>query len=212
MERVDQQRLADGSPSPTIPDGGGSALLLAPSSAACCDRTCVQLSMPSSRHETDFLGVSLEETVDQVLDRWQRHAGGPPARSAVVTAEDTMRSAAAASGGQPAPVGSNVRTASVSSPTDLTGLGIKTSQVLSAWESEPNDLVVCFRSLTTLLQSTDVKHVFRFLHVLTQRVKTTGAVAHFHMDSETHDDKTVATLRGLFDSVYELDDGTWTEY
>lgn len=210
MERADQQHLEDGSPAPTVPDGGGNTLLLAPSTAACCDQTCIQLSMPSSKRKTDFLGVSLEETVDQILNRWQRHAGGPPARSAVVTAEDTMRSAA--SGSQPTSVGNNVQTASISSPTDLTGLGIKTSQVLSAWESEPNDLVVCFRSLTTLLQSTDVKHVFRFLHVLTQRVKTTGAVGHFHMDSEAHDDKTVATLRGLFDWVYELDDGTWTKY
>lgn len=52
---------------------------------------------------------------------------------------------------------------------------------------------------------------FRFLHLLTRRLSLAGAIAHFHLDPETCDEKTIETLRPLFDAVLEVDeDGTWS--
>jgi len=42
-------------------------------------------------------------------------------------------------------------------------------------------------------------------------VSLAGAIAHFHLDPETCDEKTIETLRPLFDAVLEVDeDGTWS--
>lgn len=216
MESVGTDASADERPSPPLPEGGGSVLLLAPAMDRRADEACTELSCPNEPSDVDLLSVSLDGSVDDVLDRWNRHAGASPGRLAVVTTGDAMRSAAAAAGGDaPVPgegtriVDENVSTTFVSDAGDLTGLGIKVSQCLSAWDGE-DDLAVCVRSLTTLLQFSDLKRVFRFVHVLTQRLKSAGAVAHFHMDPGAHDRQTLATLESLFDAVYELDaDGSW---
>lgn len=158
----------------------------------------------------NVLCVSLDETVDDVADRWLRDAGMLPDRLAVVTTGDSTRGAAATVSGGADALPNGVSTASVSSPGDLTGLGIKLSQCLSAWDDGPT--TVHFDSLTTLLQFADLKRVFRFVHVLTGRIESANAVGYFYLDPGAHDEQTLATLRGLFDTVLESDpDGNWVE-
>ena len=94
----------------------------------------------------------------------------------------------------------------VEEPADLTGLGITISERLTDWS--PDSLLI-FESLTVLLEYVDLKRVFRFLHVLVNRVKATGAVAHYHLDPGEHDDRTVATLTSLFDTVVAYENGRW---
>lgn len=216
MESASKDVSSDESPSPPLPEGGGSVLLLAPALDRRTEAACTELSCPHEPSEVKLLCVSLDGSVDDVLDRWNRHLGSPPGRLAVVTTGDGIRSTEAVSGGDApipgeggTPVAEAVSTTFVSDAGDLTGLGIKVSQCLSAWDGE-DDLAVCVRSLTTLLQFSELKRVFRFVHVLTQRLKSAGAVAHFHMDPAAHDGQTLATLESLFDAVYELDaDGSW---
>jgi hypothetical protein len=59
----------------------------------------------------------------------------------------------------------------VEEPTDLTGLGITVSEQLTNWEQEESLLM--FESLTTLLGHVELKRLFRFLHVLVNRVRAT---------------------------------------
>lgn len=61
-------------------------------------------------------------------------------------------------------------------------------------------MVGCFDSITALLQYTTVEKAFRFLHVLTNRVRRTGATAHYHLIPGTHDEQALATLGTLFDA------------
>jgi hypothetical protein len=198
--------------SPPVPEEGGSVLVLAPAMDRRVDECCVDLSCRTDPVDVDLLAVSLDGAVDDVLDRWNRHAGATPGRTAVVTTGESTRGAATTATGGVSMLGSDVSVASVSDPGDLTGLGIKVSQALSSWEDDDNDLALCFDSLTTLLQFADVRRVFQFVHVLTQRIASAGARAHFHMDANAHDDQEVATIRSLFDQAYELDaDGTWRE-
>ena len=51
-----------------------------------------------------------------------------------------------------------------------------------------------------------LQRAFRFLHVVTGRVKTAGGVGHYHLDPEAHDRQTLATLKGLFDAVVNVDE------
>lgn len=193
----------------SLPEGAASALLLAPAfddadAEACADHL--------TRHEperTNLLAVTLGGTADERLDVWRsRVPGRLPARVGVVTAGDGTRSAAA--GPDPATAPGAVSVSRVADPADLTGLGIRIGEFLSAWDGDDNGTVVCFESATTLLQFVELRRAFRFLHLLEKRVASAGGSIHVHMDPGAHDERTVATIRSLFDAVFVREDGAWT--
>lgn len=197
---------------PTRPAAGESALLCASGMDHRGDEGCIHLSFPSDPQNVYYLGVTLDEAADEQKDRWHRYVGDLPAKMAIVSADEQFRGAAAAGGGSPPVSVEDVSVTSISDPSDLTGLGIKMNQCLSGWQDAPVDVVVCFRSLTTLLQYASLQRSFRFLHVLTRRIQSFGARAHFHIDPQAHSRKEMATLRNLFDRVYRLNpDGQWFE-
>jgi KaiC/GvpD/RAD55 family RecA-like ATPase len=92
-----------------------------------------------------------------------------------------------------------------SSPVDMTGIGIKLSEVLQSFTGErgleQNRIMV--HSLSTLLMYSNLQTVFRFLHVFTGRIQSVDALGLFAIDSTAHDDQTMNTLKQLFDGVIE---------
>jgi KaiC/GvpD/RAD55 family RecA-like ATPase len=93
----------------------------------------------------------------------------------------------------------------VSSPGDLTGIGIGVSEQLRRFdESTVEQTRLAFYSLSTLLMYAELETVFRFLHVLTGRIGSIDAVGVFAVDPTTHDESTVNTLKQLFDGMIEL--------
>lgn len=95
-----------------------------------------------------------------------------------------------------------VATDNVSTPSDLTGLGISIGQLLSEFEGP---VLVCFDSLTSMLQYVDIKTAYEFLHAITGQIHAAGARAHFHIDPSAHDSKDVAGIASLFDARVQLD-------
>ena len=164
--------------------------------------------MVGTPEEWNLLLVSLSGDPERRLDAWRRH-GGLPRKVAVLSAEQA-RGAVAADGAAavPGPDGQAVSTTAVSDPSDLTGIGIKVNQCLSAWEDDDVPTVVCFDSVTTLLQYVDTRRAFRFLHVLSRRVRSVDGVAHYHVDPAAHDEQTLATIEGVFSDVYRYDEET----
>ncbi|MFB6299736.1 MAG: RAD55 family ATPase [Halobacteriales archaeon] len=99
----------------------------------------------------------------------------------------------------------------VSSPADLTGIGIGVSEQLQGLgEQGVNGIRIGFYSLSTLLMYAEVETVFRFLHVLTGRVSGADGLGLFSIDPTTHDQGTVNTLKQLFDGMIELRDENGT--
>lgn len=97
----------------------------------------------------------------------------------------------------------------VSSPADLTGIGIGVSEQLRRFaQSDVEQTRMAFYSLSTLLMYAELETVFRFLHVLTGRVDSIGGIGVFAIDPTTHEESTVNTLKQLFDGMIELRDGT----
>lgn len=100
----------------------------------------------------------------------------------------------------------------VSSPGDLTGLGIEFSEVVRDAEGAGVDrLRVGFHSLSPLLMYVDLQRLFRFLHVFTSQIQSRDWLGAFAIDPESHDAQTINTLSQLFDGVLEVqvaDDGT----
>lgn len=88
----------------------------------------------------------------------------------------------------------------LSTPSDLTGLGIQIGTFLS---ERGSPVVVCFDSLTSLLQYVDFETAYEFLHAVAGQVYAADARAHFHIDPEAHDEQHVAGIASLFDARIE---------
>ena len=190
-------------------DGTHNVLLLSPSLDANAEDACTDLLTVEPPAREDVLYVTLVDSPDERMDAWRARADGArPAKMGFVDVGGATRSSAAASvlGGDPL---GDVLVRPVSSPGNLTDLGIKVSEFLSEWSDDGNRTVVCVDSLTTLLQYADLQRAFRFLHVLTGRVRALDAFAHYHLDPDAHDDRTLNTLLTLFDGVAEWDGSGW---
>jgi KaiC/GvpD/RAD55 family RecA-like ATPase len=90
-----------------------------------------------------------------------------------------------------------------SSPVDMTGIGIKLSEFLQAFYQERRieRNRIMLHSLSTLLMYADLQTVFRFLHVFTGRIQSVDGLGLFAIDASAHDDRTMNTLKQLFDGV-----------
>ena len=94
----------------------------------------------------------------------------------------------------------------VSSPVDMTGIGIDISELLKEFyvERKIQQNRILLYSLSTLLMYSNLQTVFRFLHVFTGRVQSADALGIYVIDSTAHDDQTLNTLKQLFDGIVEV--------
>ena len=93
----------------------------------------------------------------------------------------------------------------VSSPSDLTGIGIGITKSL---ERLANNGATSGRfalsSLSTMLTYTDKKTVFKFCHVLSSRFDSAGYLGLFTVDSGAHDEQTIQVIKQAFDGMIEI--------
>ncbi len=90
----------------------------------------------------------------------------------------------------------------------LSELGIEISESIEALDRaasglSPAELRLCFDSLVPVLASSDEVTVFRFLHLLSHRVRSVDGMAHVHLPVES-DSPVIGRLSPLFDAVIEL--------
>lgn len=183
----------------------GSVLVLTPSMSGDEDGTCAELMTPTDVSDQNVLWISYTKSPDVQLDRFRNAADSKPANVGVVSVEDSTRSvaASAAGGGPDGPLGVGpVET--ISNPSDLTGIGISVTEFLKDWHGNGHKTVVCFDSLTAMLQYTEMETAYEFLHVLVGRAYAVDALVHFHMDPGAHDEQTVERVASLMDAVVEL--------
>lgn len=99
----------------------------------------------------------------------------------------------------------------VSSPGDLTGMGIEFSEIArDAGDADVERLRVGFDSLSPLLMYVDLQRLFRFLHVFTSQIQSRDWLGLFAIDPDSHDQQEVNTISQLFDGMIEIrltDDG-----
>jgi hypothetical protein len=128
------------------------------------------------------------------------HGRTQPAKKGLISVGDSMRSTTAARNASPDFTGAVAQDA-IADPTNLQRLGTSVSEFCQRWDDGDYDIYVCFDSLSALLEHTSPKVVFQFCHVLTTRLASVDATAHFHLDPERHADETVATFQSIFDQV-----------
>lgn len=189
--------------------GAHNVLLQAPAMGHEDGDACSSLLSVAPADRSNVLCVTFNQTPDTRLEHW-RAAGGPtdPADLGFVVIGDGTRSATAAQPFVDGPPGDDLgpKVVSVSSPADLTGLGIKLGNFFAEWADDSNQTLVCFHTLSTFLQYAELRAVYRFVHVLTGRVRSIGGIAHYHLDPSAHDERTVNTLKTLFNAVVEVSD------
>lgn len=102
----------------------------------------------------------------------------------------------------------------VSSPTDLTGIGIKFSNMIETiFEGEfsdgeaglfPPPIRFCVNSISTLLMYRRLEVLYQFLHVLTAKLKKIEGVGVYLLNSESFDEKTLSLIKQLMTCVIEI--------
>lgn len=96
----------------------------------------------------------------------------------------------------------------VSSPADLTGVGIELTGVFSDWHhANTNDPRLAMHSLSTFLMYADLKQVYRFLYVVTGRLRMVNGVGAYTLDTNTGSSEVLGTFKQLFDALVEVRDG-----
>lgn len=173
-------------------DGATNVLLAVPPMGGG-DDTCQSL-LTGGVQEPNVLYVSYTQQASACVQQWEE-SGADAGNLGVITVGDAS----------PETDRGDVVTENVSTPSDLTGLGIAIGQYLSEWD-EP--VVICFDSLTSMLQYVDFETAYEFLHAITGQVYAAGARAHFHIDPSAHSEQRVAGMTSLFDAKVAVDDET----
>jgi KaiC/GvpD/RAD55 family RecA-like ATPase len=104
-------------------------------------------------------------------------------------------------------VGENENIKIASSPVDLTGIGVKISQFFEEFSKKKNiqKIQLHINSVSTILMYSNIQTVFRFLHVFTGRIKSTGNIGIYVLESGMHSEQAIATLTQLFDGIIEIE-------
>ena len=90
-------------------------------------------------------------------------------------------------------------------PSDLTGIGINITTHLDRIHS--SNATACrmgLTSLSTMVRYSDRETIFKFCHVLLQRLESAGFIGLCTLNSEAHDDQTVQVLKQAFDANIEF--------
>ncbi|MFB6189410.1 MAG: hypothetical protein ABEI57_05970 [Halapricum sp.] len=97
----------------------------------------------------------------------------------------------------------------VSSPSDLTGIGIEFSSLYESLRASGLDQIrFGLDSISTLLIYADgFRPVYRFLHTITSRIRTADGLGVFTIDPDAVEDEAFATVAQSFDVRVDVRDG-----
>lgn len=180
-------------------EDASSVLILRPQAAAGTD-TEWKRALIDDPDSVELLGVSLSDRPAEWYEGWCAVLGTEPAAAAVITTPELA--------GRDAPDDVTVKT--VATPSNLTGIGVKTTPYLTRWD----EAVTVVEPLTVLFQYANTREVYQFLHVLLTQLRTNGGEVQVYVDPMIEGERTIELLKSLFDAVVEHDpdgdDGDWT--
>jgi len=183
--------------------GASNVLVMGPTGSEADRSLCRSILTRHSIESTDVLVVSLTRSASDRIQTLEGDDGDLPANVTVVSPRDRVDATTTTERSDVDGLSTTITVETVTDPSDLPRLGMAISGALGEWD-EGGGTEVCFDSLTALLQYADRRRVFQFVQVLQNRTEEIGGATHYHMDPEAHDDRTIATMRPLFDAIVEL--------
>lgn len=191
---------------------GDNVLLLCPAFARAGSTACVDLLTIEPPAQVNALSITYTQSPCDRLALCDQYVDGHPADTVIINIDANTRSSATSiTGDDSTEHHAELTIDSVSSSTDVTGLGVTITNRLDEWTADTPDrqIVACFHSVTALLQYIDLQQAFKFLDVVTRRFTAANAIAHYHMDPAAHDNQTIRRVIPLFDVVYEYENREW---
>src|SRR6056297_681191 len=177
----------------------GANVLVLGGAGRNADRCCDALLDVGRAENRGELSVTFSEDVTDRARLDTGTSGRQSAKHGHVTIGDVLRSADHAPPDFTEPVATDI----VEDPGDLKAIGTSVSRFCESWSESGHLMVLCFDSITELLERRDPKVVFQFLHTLLERLASVDTVAHFHLDPDRFDGQTVSTFSSLFDDVVD---------
>ena len=181
------------------PEHASNVLVLAPLTPAG-NRACLELlTATAPPDEINVISVTYTQPPHTWLSDWRANVGELPTEMAFIHAND------AESTGEnvdETPANIDISKVAPSQPMDIIS---PLSEHLTRWEANGNRTVVSVQTLTVLLEYVDFDTAFRYLHILTHRIRAANAMGFYQMDPEIHDEETISTLEPLFDAVVKID-------
>lgn len=172
-------------------------LVLSPLRHDVTDRTCTQFFDAGETPAKNYLFITVEDTAGSRLDICQdidRDGGETGVIEVGRDATDPSNADVPTElAGQP------VTFKTVNSPRNLSKIGVMASRLLMEWENNDYPTVLCFYSLTELLEYGETQDVWEFLHILVSRLNSSNVSGHFHMDNREHPERTIQSFKQLFD-------------
>ena len=182
-------------------DAGTNLLILGPS-LSLAEELAFILTTPMPGEYA--LVISTHQRASEVVDRFR--ASGADRHFIGVIDAITKSSALG--------VSDTERFMFVTSPTDLTGIGIKFSQMLetifngtfSGKETGlfPPPIRFCINSVSTLLMYRKLEVLYQFLHVMTAKIKNTEGFGIYLLNSDAFDERTISLIKQLMTVVIEI--------
>jgi hypothetical protein len=182
----------------------GNVLVLSPLDARReAGQTCASLLAGRDEDRTKVISVTLTEPLERRLAVWDRHA--PARRPHALTVISAAADADPGATPELPDLDGGVTVERLSEGPGLTDIGVKVSQALTAPCEGADRLVLCFHSLTPLLQTGEDRQVYRFLTTLNGKVAEHGGDAHYHLNPAPHGERTVEGIKSLFSTVVTHD-------
>lgn len=179
-------------------EGGANVLILGESGTRterCCD-VLLDIGPADQRAE---LSVTFPEDITDRTRFDTGFTGRQPNKHGQITVGDILRSVETTAPEFDEPVATDI----VEDPGNLTAIGSAVSRFCEVWADDGHRIVLCFDSISGLLDHSDAEVVFQFLHTLLGRLSGVGTVAHFHLEASQYDQQLVTTFGTLFDDVVD---------
>jgi len=174
----------------------GSNILVSGPAMTGKDDLAYEVLADGTRQGQGAVIVSTGDRADNVVADFRERAGTDDVRLGVVDCVTEGGSEVA---------GDGVYIHHVSSPGDLTGIGIGITKALEGLhESGADRGRLALASLSTMLTYTDRKTVFKFCHVLSSRLDAAGYLGLFTIDSAAHDEQALQVIKQAFDGMIEV--------
>lgn len=185
--------------------GASNTLLLVPERHRADLDGCLDLLTMREPDEENIWSLGVTLSANRRVENWETHVGTVPAAFRLVSVgelpDDEARETADARGIDPDP-----HFVTLQDLSDLDDVQAELGATLDEWTPTDRPTLVCFHSVTSLIEEANESRAFRLLSSFTAAVDEAGAIAHYHMDPGAHDDATVAKLLLLFDAVVEIDE------
>ena len=185
---------------------GCNLLVLGPSTGRSTGPSCSDFLGDDSVSPRRRLFVFTESDYD-IRSRLPTPTGRiGPDRHQIIHFESVGRSAAATA---PPPSGPDVIPVKRISSGSVRELGLAISAAIEEFEQSVPDTLdpavfrMCFDELTPILADYGEEITFRFLHLVTNRVRSVNGMAHYHLPIRDSD-RLVSTFSPLFDAVIEI--------